>query len=127
MKIEKIEDATINDGRKDASYSFEVDLLAAIPMGRDSAIKRDDLARAVNSTPRSIRYAIQNLRLKGWPIIAKRGGGYFLPDPHSEDDMVEARQFISMMRAQASERFATVHALGAWLQQVESKQTTWIK
>lgn len=127
MKIEKIEDTTINDGKKDALYSFEADLLAAIPMGQDNAIKRDDLARAVNSTPRSIRYAIQTLRLKGWPIIAKRGGGYFLPDPHSDEDMAEARQFISMMRAQASERFATVHALGSWLRQVESKQTTLLK
>lgn len=108
-------------------YTYQLDVLEIIPMGKENARTGEELGKQLNCEPRAIRYAIQALRLKGCPIIAKRGGGYFLPDPRSDEDMAETRQFIAMMRAQASERFATVHALGSWLKQVESKQTTWIK
>ena len=87
------EEKTQEMQRKSAEQKAIIELiLRTIPFGRENAIKREDLARALQVNDRQARHYIGIARLNGVIIINDQdGGGYFQTDK-LEDIVLEYKR-----------------------------------
>lgn len=85
-------------------------------LGSKNIISRDALSVYSGLSDRIVRKAIEQMRVRGEPIITAPGGGYYLAA--SQDDVKSAKAFLRKERARAEHILAMCAGVEAGLKNI---------
>jgi len=85
-------------------------LLDSLKIGKENAVKTQDLMNHFNITERALRQQVADLREQGYPIITNLStGGYYLPSTKEEVEEHEAQ-----VRARALKMLGSLKVMKEW-------------
>lgn len=97
------------------NVNVSVDILSLIPVGRENAVTRKQLADQTGLNDRTVRELIEKARWTTAVINLQDGHGYYQPDASDLGEIQDAKAYRRLMISRIASELVAVRTLDAFI------------